>query len=98
MPYDLRRDSTKQFMMLYSDTQFSVAVDEDGISPKMDTGVIYTIEVFPNGNIFSFHQSPAGMPMRIPSNIPTIDENTYAILFNIMFDGDDIFIFNVNVY
>ncbi len=92
MPYDFGSDTTKQFLELTANTTFSVALD--GTTPKMTQYAVYHMQVYLNGFTFGFGASQ----IKTPSDMPTITGLEYAIIFNIMWDGDDIFVFNVNSY
>lgn len=99
MPWDFEgRDSTKQFMSLTSSTAFSVDTKSGGLEPKMEVGVVYHLEIFPEGNVFSFGAQSGAVPMRVPLSAPVFTGAEYAILFNAIYDGDDIFIFNITTY
>lgn len=94
MPYDFGVETAKQFITLDADTTFSVALNVDGLTPKMTKDTIYHMEVFLNGSTFSFNATQIKKPL----SMPTLTGSEYAIIFNMIWDGDDIFAFNVNVY
>lgn len=91
MPYDFGNETTKQFITLDENTTFSVALD--GTTPKMTKDAIYHMQVYPNSYVFSF-----GTQIKTPTSMPTFTGSEYAIIFNMVYDGDDIFVFNINSY
>lgn len=93
MPYDFTQGTeVQQFIMLEADTTFDVKVD--GFTPYMQVGRKYQMEIFPEGFTFSFNTSN----LKVPADCPTFDGMEYAIIFNIQWDGDDIFVSNINRY
>lgn len=52
MPYDFKTATTKQFLNLDAPTVFKIALDAE--TPKMQRDKIYHMQVYPNGNAFSF--------------------------------------------
>lgn len=94
MPYDFGTETSKQFITLDENTTFSVALNADGLTPKMEKDTIYHMQVYPSSYLFSFSDTQ----IKKPASTPAFTGSEYAIIFNMMWDGDDIFVFNINSY